>query len=211
MKYWHLPNRGFTAASRSGPDAVTHIFVIFTPYLNESGFTIILNQDSFKLIGMALREVLHHNSFLNHDLFQHMPRRKRWRTVSDEPPVSVFKPAGVPAVELEEILITLDEFETVKLADFEGMNQREASAIMHVSQPTFNRILSSARSKIAKALVQGCVLRIEGGRYVLGDGTGGLECIDCGDWVDLTSSDKSSCPKCGSTRLHWTRFESPKR
>ena len=109
-----------------------------------------------------------------------MPRRKRHRLVTKEPTVSVYKPAGIPAKELEEILITIDEFEALRLADFKGMSQRDASAEMHISQPTFNRVLSSARHKVATGLVQGLVLRIEGGRYLLADGTGILECIDCG-------------------------------
>jgi predicted DNA-binding protein (UPF0251 family)/DNA-directed RNA polymerase subunit RPC12/RpoP len=140
-----------------------------------------------------------------------MPRRKRHRLVTKEPPVSVYKPAGIPAKELEEILITIDEFEALRLADFEGKSQREASVIMQVSQPTFNRILSSARSKVAKGLVQGSVLRIEGGRYVLADGSGTLECLDCGASMDMNEEDKSACKNCGSKRLRWLRWEKGKR
>jgi predicted DNA-binding protein (UPF0251 family) len=84
-----------------------------------------------------------------------MPRRKRHRFVHREPTVSVYKPAGVPAKELEEILVTVDEFEAIRLADYEGLNQREACTIMKISQPTFNRILASARNKIAKGIVDG--------------------------------------------------------
>ena len=136
-----------------------------------------------------------------------MPRRKRHRLVTKEPPVSVYKPAGIPTRELEEILITIDEFEALRLADFEGLSQRDASATMHISQPTFNRVLSSARSKVASGLVQGFVLRIEGGRYLLADGTGVLECVDCGVAVDMSSEDKSTCQACGSKRLRWLRWE----
>jgi len=140
-----------------------------------------------------------------------MPRRKRHRLVTREPPVSVYKPAGIPAKKLEEILITIDEFEAIRLADFEGMSQRDASTIMQVSQPTFNRILSSARSKIAKGIVQGFVLRIEGGRYVLADGSGILECLDCGASMDMSVEDKSTCMNCGSKRLRWLRWDKSKR
>ncbi|TFG26974.1 DUF134 domain-containing protein [Candidatus Thorarchaeota archaeon] len=136
-----------------------------------------------------------------------MPRRKRHRLVTKEPPVSVYKPAGIPAMELEEILISIDEFEALRLADFEGLSQRDASTAMQISQPTFNRVLSSARSKVASGIVQGYVLRIEGGRYRLADGTGILECLDCGASVDMSSGDKSSCQACGSTRLRWLRWE----
>ena len=140
-----------------------------------------------------------------------MPRKKLHRRITQEPPVSVYKPAGIPAKELEEILITIDEFEAFKLADFEGLSQRDASEIMRISQPTFNRVLASARSKIAKGLVQGYVLRIEGGRYVLADGTGVLECLDCGSSVDMSSDDKSKCKNCGSTRLRWLRWDKKRR
>ncbi len=140
-----------------------------------------------------------------------IPRKKLHRRVHQEPPVSVFKPAGIPARDLDEILITVDEFEAIRLADFEGMSQREASVTMQISQPTFNRVLSSARSKIAKGLVQGDVLRIEGGRYLLEDGTGVLLCVACGYTLDMKSDDRSSCPKCNSTNLRWNRWETKKR
>ncbi len=134
-----------------------------------------------------------------------MPRRKMHRLVEGEPSISVFKPAGVPARELEEIFLEVDEFEAVRLADHEGLDQREACEIMGVSQPTFNRILGSARKKIATAIVQGCVLRIEGGNYILSDGTGGLECADCGHFFRPVSCKTNSCPKCNSTNLRWIR------
>jgi predicted DNA-binding protein (UPF0251 family)/DNA-directed RNA polymerase subunit RPC12/RpoP len=140
-----------------------------------------------------------------------MPRKKLHRMVTREPPVSVYKPAGIPAMELEEILITIDEFEALRLADFEGLSQRNASLAMKISQPTFNRILSSARHKVASGLVQGQVLRIEGGRYVLADGSGTLKCLDCGTTLDMTAEDKSRCPKCGSRKLRWRRWNNGKR
>ena len=136
-----------------------------------------------------------------------MPRRKRHRFVHREPTVSVYKPAGIPIKDLDEILITVDEFESIRLADFEGLSQREACEIMKISQPTFNRVLSSARSKIAEGLVLGQVLRIEGGNYILGDGSGGLLCTDCGKRLDMKKDDRQSCPKCGSTKLRWQRWD----
>lgn len=139
-----------------------------------------------------------------------MPRRKRHRVVSREPLVSVYKPAGIPAKDLHEILISVDEFEAMRLADFEGLNQREACEVMQISQPTFNRSLASARKKIAEAIVEGHVLRIEGGNYFLTDGSGGLECVKCGYRINMKIDEKDSCPKCGSG-LRWMRFESSQR
>ncbi len=134
-----------------------------------------------------------------------MPRRKMHRIVEGEPPVAVFKPAGVPARDLEEILLEVDEFEAVRLADHEGLDQRKACEAMNVSQPTFNRILNSARKKIATAIVKGCVLRIEGGNYILNDGSGGLECTACGHFIGPNSDRVTACPLCGSPNLKWAR------
>ncbi|MFX1483589.1 MAG: DUF134 domain-containing protein [Promethearchaeota archaeon] len=139
----------------------------------------------------------------------HMPRRKQHRFVRREPIISVYKPAGVPAKELEEILITVDEFEAIRLADYEGMNQREACTVMKISQPTFNRILASARNKIAQGIVEGNVLRIEGGRYVLEDGSGGLQCADCNYRLDMDTDPRNVCPKCGSHKIRWQRWDTP--
>jgi predicted DNA-binding protein (UPF0251 family) len=70
---------------------------------------------------------------------------------------------------LEEVLMTLDEFEALRLADLEGLYQEKAAARMGVSRPTFSRIVESAHRKIADALVHGKALRIEGGPVRLGE------------------------------------------
>jgi predicted DNA-binding protein (UPF0251 family) len=132
-----------------------------------------------------------------------MPRPKQYRKVAEEPRVSVFKPAGIPRVELDEILVTVDEFEAFRLADFERLNQREASSVMHVSQPTFNRILSSARNKIAEAVVKGAALRFEGGEYVLPCDVRVFQCNDCGESTEAPMGvpRPRACPDCGSSSL----------
>lgn len=75
----------------------------------------------------------------------------------------MFKPAGIPARMLDEVVITLDELESVRLADFEGLYQERAAELMGVSRPTFGRIVEAARRKIADALIHGKLLRIAGG------------------------------------------------
>ena len=62
--------------------------------------------------------------------------------------------------ELSSIEMELDELEALRLSDVEGLSQAEAAKSMDVSQPTFNRILSGARSKVAKALTNGMALKI---------------------------------------------------
>jgi predicted DNA-binding protein (UPF0251 family) len=75
----------------------------------------------------------------------------------------VFKPAGIPTVLLEEVVMALDEFEALRLADLEKLYHQRAAERMRVSRPTFSRILDAAHAKIADALVHGKSLRIEGG------------------------------------------------
>jgi predicted DNA-binding protein (UPF0251 family) len=65
--------------------------------------------------------------------------------------------------DLDEVVMSLDEFEAMRLADLEGLYQEQAAARMNVSRPTFGRIIDSARRKVAEALVHGKALRIEGG------------------------------------------------
>jgi predicted DNA-binding protein (UPF0251 family) len=75
----------------------------------------------------------------------------------------VFHPAGIPARELVAIVLTLDEFEAIRLADLEGLYQEQAAERMSVSRPTFGRILAAGHRKVAEALAHGKTLKIEGG------------------------------------------------
>ena len=92
-----------------------------------------------------------------------MPRPLCCRWILEHPAVKAFKPAGIPAVRLREIAMTLDEYEALRLADREGLYQEEGAKRMGVSRPTFGRILECAHRKVAEALVDGCLLLIEGG------------------------------------------------
>ncbi len=90
-----------------------------------------------------------------------MPRRMRRRRIRCEPNATYYKPAGVRLAELEEVILALDEFEAIRLSDYKKLTQEKAAALMGVSQPTFNRILSSARAKIADVLINGKAIRIK--------------------------------------------------
>jgi predicted DNA-binding protein (UPF0251 family) len=81
--------------------------------------------------------------------------------------VVYFKPAGIPLRELDERVLPLDEFEALRLADRDGLPQREAARQMGVSRQTFSRILASARRTVAACLVEGLAVRIEGGAIFL--------------------------------------------
>jgi uncharacterized protein len=92
-----------------------------------------------------------------------MTRPCKCRHVTGEPRIRRFKPCGVPPRELEEIRLTLDELESVRLADLEGLYHEEAAKRMKVSRQTFGNIVRAARAKIADALVNAKLLMIEGG------------------------------------------------
>ena len=92
-----------------------------------------------------------------------VPRPSSCRFVSGAPGAVLFKPAGVPARLLEEVVMSLDEFEAIRLADQEGLYQEEAARRMGISRTTFGRILDSAHRKVAEVLAGGRCLRLEGG------------------------------------------------
>ena len=92
-----------------------------------------------------------------------MPRSKKTRWIRKHPPISVFKPAGVPTRGVEHVTLRLDEYEALRLADYEGLKQQQVAERLGVSRPTVSRILESARKSVASALVEGKALFIEGG------------------------------------------------
>jgi len=94
-----------------------------------------------------------------------MARPFKCRRVAFLPDVTYFKPAGIPLRALEEIRLTVEEAEAIRLKDLEGLEQEEGAEKMNISRPTFQRILSSARQKIADALLNGKAIRIEGGNF----------------------------------------------
>ena len=94
-----------------------------------------------------------------------MPRPTKWRRVGSIPEANYFKPTGIPMRNLEEVSISIEEIEAVRLKDQEGLQQAECAQRMGISRPTFHRVLGSARSKIADALTNGKAIRIEGGDF----------------------------------------------
>ena len=94
-----------------------------------------------------------------------MPRPFRLRRVRFQPGVVHFKPAGVRLAGLQEVVLTMDEFEAIRLKDYENLDQTEAAKKMNISQPTFARLLDTARKKIAQAIVTGKAIRIQGGPF----------------------------------------------
>ena len=96
-----------------------------------------------------------------------MPRKKCLRYITNLPDVTYYKPAGIPMRILDEVVVSLDEMEAIRLADYAHLYQEDAAAKMNVSRQTFGRILVSAHQKIAEALLFGKALRVEGGNVKL--------------------------------------------
>ena len=131
-----------------------------------------------------------------------MARPRQCRRVSQLPESNYFKPRGIPLSELEEVVLTVDEFEAIRLADLEGTYQEQAAQKMNVSRQTFGRIIDSARKKVAEALVQGKALRIEGGTFRV-DATRKFECAECHhSWeMPFGTGRPGGCPSCKSGNI----------
>ncbi len=89
-----------------------------------------------------------------------MVRPIKPRKLCFNPDVTYFKPRAIPLSLLEEVDLRLDELEVLKLCDYEGLEQKEAAKRMKISQSTLQRILSSARKKVAEAIVKGKAIKI---------------------------------------------------
>jgi predicted DNA-binding protein (UPF0251 family) len=94
-----------------------------------------------------------------------MPRPPKCRRVAYMPEVTYFKPAGIPLRDLEEVCISIGEAEALRLKELEGLEQEQGAARMNISRPTFQRVLASARQKIADAVLNGKAIKIEGGNF----------------------------------------------
>jgi len=94
-----------------------------------------------------------------------MPRPQKCRRVAFLPQANYFKPAGVPLRLLDEVILSVEEAEALRLKDLEGLEQSESAERMNISRPTFQRVLAAARQKVANALLHGKAIRIEGGNF----------------------------------------------
>lgn len=98
-----------------------------------------------------------------------MPRPRKCRKVCCLPKSNLFGPVNMKNVDENIIIMTVDEYETIRLMDLEGMVQEECAEKMNVARTTVQRIYNDARLKMAKSLVNGNLLKIEGGDYKLCD------------------------------------------
>lgn len=95
-----------------------------------------------------------------------MPRPPKRRWFQERPPYEVYKPSGVPLASLDHVELQLDEFEALRLCDGVGLDQEAAGVQMGVSRGTVQRLLASARRKVAQALAGGQALVVRHGEHV---------------------------------------------
>ncbi len=133
-----------------------------------------------------------------------MARPKKRRTVAVHPSVSYFKPRGIPMLDLEEVQLTIDEREALRLADLDDLSHEEAGRRMGVSRATFGRIIQRARRVLADALINGKAIRIEGGSYRIVSEERIFVCNGCRKrWREPPGTGRpAGCPQCGRDDFH---------
>ncbi len=128
------------------------------------------------------------------------PRPTRLRKISNPPLISGFKPYGAKNSngKTEAVFLHFEEYEALRLCDYELLNHLQASIIMDVSRPTLTRIYAKARQKIAEALVQGKQIIIEGGKIYFDSEW--FSCKSCRCYFNNPDKQEEikKCPLCGS-------------
>ena len=131
------------------------------------------------------------------------PRIKVIRKVLNPPIIKGFKPYGSLSDKQNLLPINLlyEEYEALRLCDYDLCNHHQASVMMGVSRPTFTRIYASARQKIAKALVEGTQISIDGGKVYFDSDW--YQCNDCNCYFNNPEKEKKveNCPLCNSKKF----------
>lgn len=132
-----------------------------------------------------------------------MGRIPRWRRVDFIPQTTYFKPVGIPVRALEEVCLSFEETEAIRLKDIEGLEQESCAQRMSISRPTFHRLLETARQKVADALVNGKAIRIEGGNFEMAMRR--FRCLNGHEWdvpfEVMIATPPQFCPVCGTSSI----------
>ncbi len=144
-----------------------------------------------------------------------MARPVKWRKVEYIPNVQNFMPASGDTEKRGENILQIEELEAIRLKDLEGLEQEDCAEKMEVSRQTFQRIISTARKKVADSLVNGKAIRIEGGNFTLNICP--VKCTNCGrEWSESYENfnkvlkGELACPGCNSSDVVCARREMQK-
>jgi uncharacterized protein len=126
-----------------------------------------------------------------------MPRPKCCRKIASLPDVWQYLPEGESASDLEEVNLSLDELEAIRLADYAGLYQEQAAETMGVSRQTFGRIIETAHKKIADAILHAKALNIGGGSVSVSNQKMS-RCNKCDRLLEnkCDNPGKKECPRC---------------
>ena len=133
-----------------------------------------------------------------------MVRPQKNRRVAFNPEISYFKPRGIPMFDLEEVRLTVDQREAIRLSDLLGLSHEDAGRRMGVSRATFGRIVQRARQAVADALINGKAINVEGGSYNIISSTRLFYCNSCNqEWEEpLGTGRPKCCPSCKTDEFH---------
>lgn len=109
-----------------------------------------------------------------------------------------FKPFGIPITDLEPVILLFEEYESIRLSDYEGLTQEQSAKKMNISRPTFTRIYEKARRTIARAFVEGKAIFIEGGNFHSEDNW--YRCESCLK-LNITQVESNTCNYCHSNTM----------
>jgi predicted DNA-binding protein (UPF0251 family)/DNA-directed RNA polymerase subunit RPC12/RpoP len=135
-----------------------------------------------------------------------MGRRTRMRFVKNPPSNFYFIRRIEDPLYEASVVLTVAEFEAMRLKHYISLTQKDSADKMGVSQPTFSRILESAHQKVTQAFVEGKNINIFGGNVNLKKPFLGYGCLKCEhEWEDPQASQdsKTTCPECGSNDVYF--------
>lgn len=129
-----------------------------------------------------------------------MSRPRKYSVVQIPPRVKGFIPVGYYSDKADPVLLNVEEFEVIRLLDYEDLSQESAAEIMEISRPTLTRIYSRARKKLAQTITESRQIKIEGGKAIFSSSW--YECKTCLSSFNSTqSATVNVCPLCNSTQI----------
>lgn len=129
-----------------------------------------------------------------------MPRRRKLRKVVAPPGFSGYRPYGNKRARSESVALLYEEYEAIKLADYDNMNHQQASILMGVSRATFARIYESARKKIALAFVESREISTSYGNAVMDESWNICHACNARFTIPATLTSRK-CPVCGGADI----------
>lgn len=128
-----------------------------------------------------------------------MPRKKRNRRIQVPPVIKGMSVYGVRGRKSNEVILHLEEYEVIRLLDYENLTQEQAAVFLNVSRPTLTRVYEEARNKVATAFVEGRDLIFKGGDIYFEKSW--YKCNGCQASFSDYSDDVKECPICNTDDL----------